>query len=61
MFVWRYGIMKNGSDFTNLDQWISERWLLHDAPYAPLALEKSLEKFIAEMEKKCNEFHAATN
>lgn len=50
-FVWRYGIMPNGADFTDLDQWISERYLKQDAPQARPALRIALENFIASLEK----------
>jgi hypothetical protein len=42
-FVWRYGIMENGYDLTEMDQWISKRYLPKDAP---AALEEALERFI---------------
>lgn len=48
--VWRYGKMKNGSDFTDLDQWISDRWLEVDAPEAPAALKEAIEGWLEQKE-----------
>lgn len=46
-FVWRYGKTAWGADYTELDQWISERYMKQDAPEAPQAFQEALEAFIA--------------
>lgn len=52
MIIWRYGILNERCDLTDLDQWISDRWLKKDAPQAPAALREALEKFIALTKEK---------
>jgi hypothetical protein len=47
MFIWRYGVVSDKCDLTDLDQWISPRMLKEDAPKAPAALREALEKFVA--------------
>jgi hypothetical protein len=49
MIIWRYGIMGEGIDWTNLDQWIGERTMKAEMPDAPAALRKALEDFIAKL------------
>lgn len=55
-FVWRYGIMPWGADFTDLDQWISARYLKEDAPEAPIALREALEQDIVTKHPKWGGF-----
>lgn len=46
--IWRYGKMPNGSDFTELDQWISDKYLKQDAPGAPAALTEAIENWLKQ-------------
>ena len=49
MFIWRYGILSEKSDLTELDQWISESTIKEEMPDAPAALREALETFIFNM------------
>jgi hypothetical protein len=49
MVIWRYGIMKNGSDLTDLDQWMSWR---NVPTNAPAALFEAITRFIEVLDAK---------